>query len=88
MSAVPANGVAVTDEYTRGYRAWMLFILLLMNVLNLADRQGLAAIAPAFKRDLGLTDTELKEAITHLAFYAGWPRAMSAIAVAKTVLDN
>jgi MFS family permease len=59
VSAVPANGVTVTDEYTRGYRAWMLFILLLMNILNLADRQGLAAIAPAFKRDLGLTDTEL-----------------------------
>lgn len=59
MSAVPANGVTETDEYTRGYRAWILFILLLMNILNLADRQGLAAIAPAFKRDLGLTDTEL-----------------------------
>jgi 4-carboxymuconolactone decarboxylase len=31
----------------------------------------------------GLTETELKEAIIHLAFYAGWPRAMSAIQVAK-----
>lgn len=46
-------------EFTRGYRAWMLFILLLMNALNLADRQGLAAIAPALKRDLHLSDTEL-----------------------------
>jgi 4-carboxymuconolactone decarboxylase len=33
----------------------------------------------------GLTETELIEAITHLAFYAGWPRAMSAMAVAKEV---
>lgn len=33
----------------------------------------------------GLTETELVEAIVHLAFYAGWPRAMSAIAVAKRV---
>lgn len=33
----------------------------------------------------GLTETELKELIIHLAFYAGWPRAMSAIAVAKHV---
>lgn len=32
----------------------------------------------------GLTETELKEAILHLAFYAGWPRAMSAMNVAKT----
>jgi len=36
----------------------------------------------------GLTDTELKEIITHLAFYAGWPRAMSAFAVTKQVLNN
>ena len=38
--------------------------------------------------DNGLTDNELKEVIVHLAFYAGWPRAMSAIAVAKTVLND
>lgn len=33
----------------------------------------------------GLTETELKEAIVHLAFYAGWPKSMSAIQVAKQV---
>lgn len=33
----------------------------------------------------GLTEEELKEAIIHLAFYAGWPKAMSAMQVAKTV---
>jgi 4-carboxymuconolactone decarboxylase len=33
----------------------------------------------------GATEQELIEAITHLAFYAGWPRAMSAMAVAKRV---
>jgi 4-carboxymuconolactone decarboxylase len=31
----------------------------------------------------GATEDELIEAITHLAFYADWPRAMSAMAVAK-----
>jgi 4-carboxymuconolactone decarboxylase len=31
----------------------------------------------------GLTEDELKQVIIHLAFYAGWPRAMSAIQVAK-----
>jgi 4-carboxymuconolactone decarboxylase len=36
----------------------------------------------------GLTDTELKEVITHLAVYAGWPRAMSALTVAKQVLRD
>lgn len=36
-------------------------------------------------KENGLTETELKEVITHLAFYAGWPRAMSALTVAKRV---
>jgi len=36
----------------------------------------------------GLTQTELKEVITHLAFYAGWPKGMSAMAVAKREFDN
>jgi 4-carboxymuconolactone decarboxylase len=31
----------------------------------------------------GLTETELAEVITHLAFYTGWPRAMSAAPVAR-----
>jgi 4-carboxymuconolactone decarboxylase len=39
-------------------------------------------------RDNGVTEAELKEVITHLAFYAGWPRAMSAIGVAKQVFDH
>ena len=34
----------------------------------------------------GITKEELIEAITHLAFYAGWPSAMSAIMIAKEVL--
>jgi 4-carboxymuconolactone decarboxylase len=36
-------------------------------------------------KDNGATEPELIEAITHLAFYAGWPKAMSAMAVAKQV---
>ena len=36
----------------------------------------------------GLTEDELKEVIIHLAFYAGWPRAMSAINVAKKVFEG
>lgn len=34
----------------------------------------------------GMTREELAEAITHLAFYAGWPSAVSAVAAAKEVL--
>ncbi len=39
-------------------------------------------------RQNGVTEAELIEAITHLAFYAGWPRAMSAMTVAKQVFGN
>lgn len=35
----------------------------------------------------GLTETEIKEAITQLAFYAGWPKAVSAMNVAKRLFD-
>ncbi len=34
-------------------------------------------------KENGVTEDELVEAITHLALYAGWPKAMSAITVAK-----
>ncbi len=33
----------------------------------------------------GNSEGELIEAITHLAFYAGWPKAMAAMSVAKRV---
>ena len=36
----------------------------------------------------GLSETELAEVIIHLAFYAGWPRAMSAVRVARDVFKS
>jgi 4-carboxymuconolactone decarboxylase len=36
----------------------------------------------------GVKKDELIELITHLAFYSGWPTAMSAANVAKEVLDE
>jgi 4-carboxymuconolactone decarboxylase len=39
-------------------------------------------------RDNGVTQEELIETITHLAFYSGWPNAMTAITVAKEVFEN
>ena len=38
--------------------------------------------------DNGVTEDELIEAITHLAFYAGWPTAMSAIVAAKRLFEE
>lgn len=39
-------------------------------------------------RENGLTQEELVETITHLAFYAGWPNAVTAIAVAREIFKE
>ena len=36
----------------------------------------------------GVKQQELVEAITHLAFYSGWPNAMSAVMIAKELFAN
>jgi 4-carboxymuconolactone decarboxylase len=36
----------------------------------------------------GLTKDEIIEAITHVAFYAGWPRAVSALTLAQRILTK
>lgn len=38
--------------------------------------------------DNGLTAGEASEVLSHIAFYAGWPRAMSAVPVLKQVFAN
>ncbi|KRK87848.1 carboxymuconolactone decarboxylase family protein [Lentilactobacillus sunkii] len=35
----------------------------------------------------GVTKDEMVEIITHLAFYAGWPKAWSAFGIAKKIFD-
>jgi predicted MFS family arabinose efflux permease len=65
MTAASPAGVddptvaAAAPRFSRGYRAWMLAMLVLVSALNLADRQGLAASAQALKTDLKFTDSEL-----------------------------
>jgi 4-carboxymuconolactone decarboxylase len=38
--------------------------------------------------DNGLTQEQAGEVVTHLAFYAGWPNAFSALPVVKEVLEK
>jgi len=38
--------------------------------------------------DNGLTQTQAAETVTHLAFYAGWPNAFSALPVVKDVFEK
>lgn len=42
----------------------------------------------ALARQNGVSEQELVEAITHMAFYSGWPSAVSAVAVAKEVFQK
>jgi 4-carboxymuconolactone decarboxylase len=36
----------------------------------------------------GITDEEVGEMITHLAFYAGWPTASTAVGIARKVFEE
>src|SRR5712691_5483258 len=38
--------------------------------------------------DNGVTKDELSELITHLAFYSGWPTAVTAAGIAKEIFDK
>ncbi|WP_223844126.1 carboxymuconolactone decarboxylase family protein [Rhizobium gallicum] len=38
--------------------------------------------------DNGLTRAEASEVVTQIAFYAGWPRAMSAVQILQRVFDS
>ncbi|MES2569970.1 MAG: carboxymuconolactone decarboxylase family protein [Verrucomicrobiota bacterium] len=42
----------------------------------------------ALAKQNGVIEEELVEAITHLAFYTGWPNAMSAAGIAKEVFQK
>ena len=42
----------------------------------------------ALARRNGVTETEIVEAITQLAFYSGWPNAVSAVGVAREVFKQ
>ncbi|EYS84936.1 cupin [Cupriavidus sp. SK-4] len=42
----------------------------------------------ALARENGLTEAELVEALTHLAFYAGWPSAVTAAGIARETFNK
>src|ERR1044071_6140219 len=43
----------------RGYKTWLVSVLLLLSTLNFADRAILAVLAQPIKEDLRLTDADL-----------------------------
>ena len=42
----------------------------------------------ALAKTNGVTETEIVETITHLAFYSGWPNAITAIGIAREVFSK
>lgn len=46
-------------ETAPGYRAWVLFVLVVVYTFNFIDRQIVGILAVPIKADLGLTDTQL-----------------------------
>ena len=59
IAPAPPSDAAARPRFSRAYRGWFMTVLLLVNALNLADRQGMAITAPAIKHDLVLSDTQL-----------------------------
>jgi alkylhydroperoxidase/carboxymuconolactone decarboxylase family protein YurZ len=62
-------------------------LITVASVITCGNTEQLRAHLGIAKQN-GLTETELKEAIIHLALYAGWPKAMSAITAAKEVFND
>src|SRR5437868_5862291 len=62
----------------------------LVTVSALIASGQIAQIAYHLNRamDNGLTQTQAAETVTHLAFYAGWPNAFSALPVVKDVFEK
>jgi hypothetical protein len=51
--------VAVSTSISRGYRSYVLGLLVVVNVFNFIDRQILSILLQPIKNDLGLSDTAL-----------------------------
>jgi 4-carboxymuconolactone decarboxylase len=62
--------------------------LVTVSALVAMNRPGQLRSHLAMARANGVTREELVEAITHLAFYSGWPNAVTAIAVAEEVFQR
>jgi len=77
-SATCGNGQAFPLVTAASLR-WRVWLLYRINELPFHLKRAL---------ENGLSREELIEVITHLAFYAGWPTASTALPIAKRVFDE
>ena len=61
------------DTKSPGYRAYVMFILVVVYTFNFIDRQIVGILAVPIKADLGLTDTQLglMGGLAFALFYTG-----------------
>lgn len=85
MASAPAAG---TDPWTRPGLSprdrSLVTVAALIATTRAEELEGQLARA----MDEGLTPTEASEVVTHLAFYTGWPNAMTAVPVLQRELDR
>ena len=79
------DGVLFGDVWARPQLSKRDRSLVTVSALIAMNRPDQLRSHLALARQNGLTEEELVEAITHLAFYAGWPNAVTAVSVAREV---
>lgn len=70
-------------ELTRRERS-----LITVAALVAGEHSGQLKFHLNYAKEHGLTEDELVGVITHLAFYTGWPKAMTAIMIAKETFEK
>ncbi|WP_031554961.1 spinster family MFS transporter [Parvularcula oceani] len=82
MSTAPAAAAHLPPAPSAGYRAYVLFILVVVYTFNFIDRQIIGILAVPIKEELGLSDTQigLMSGLAFALFYTflGIPIAMLA----------
>ena len=58
---------SMSEGVTAGSRSWVLFLMAMVSVLNMADRQVISILIEPIKAELGVSDTQMG-ALTGLSF--------------------
>lgn len=61
-------------------------LITVSSLITLGNTEQLKAHLNMAKEN-GISEVELIEVITHLAFYVGWPKALSAVKIAKELFS-
>ena len=82
------DGVLYADIWERPQLSKRDRSLITVTALIALNRPDQLRSHLALARQNGVTEEELIETITHMAFYSGWPSAVSAVAIAKDVFQK